>query len=547
MFSDARGSTGLRSVPKKQLIITFVGVLLGMFMSSLDQTVVGTAMPSIISDLGGFNQYTWITTIYIITSAIAIPITGKLTDMYGRRYFYIAGLIIFTLSSLMCGLSNSMMMIIIWRGIQGIGGGVMMSNAFTVIGDLFPPAERGKYMGVMSGVFAISSVIGPMLGGLITDTISWHWVFFVNIPMGILIIALFVFYFPNIRPDAMKHRIDYPGLVSLVLTVVPMMLALSWGGSEYSWDSVQIIGLFACALLMLVLFIVIENKANEPIIPLWLFKNQIVSLSLLIGFLISFVMFGATTFIPLFFQGVLGVTATASGTLLIPMTVSVAAGSFVSGQLLSRAGGHYRIQSLFGLGLTGVGVWLLSRMNIQTSNLQAGVGMAICGSGLGITMPLFTIAVQNTVSHKVLGVATSSVPFFRSLGGSFGLAIFGSILNNRFASQFTGNLPVEVKSVIPAEQLASMVHNPEALVRVEAQTQLRETFSRVGTQGTAMFDKLLEVLRESLSSAITRVFLIGLFIVVICFVASFFLKEIPLRKRYTEPESAPEGKSGTNK
>ena len=237
MVLNAAKDSSLGSLPKKQLIITLIGVMLAMFIGALDQTIVGTAMPRIVSDLGGFSEYTWITTVYIITSAIALPITGKLTDMFGRKYFYIAGLIIFSVTSVLCGLSNSMTALIIWRGIQGIGGGMMMANSFTVIGDLFPPAERGKFMGYMSATFATSSIIGPVLGGFITDAISWHWVFFVNIPIGILIILLFALYFPDIKPDTSKHRIDYAGVTTLILTVVPIMLALSWGGAQYPWDS----------------------------------------------------------------------------------------------------------------------------------------------------------------------------------------------------------------------------------------------------------------------------------------------------------------------
>jgi EmrB/QacA subfamily drug resistance transporter len=533
MFLDSdKDSVGLHSLPRKQLIITLIGVMLAMFMGSLDQTIVGTAMPRIVSDLGGFRQYTWITTIYIITSAIAIPITGKLTDMYGRKYFYIAGLVIFVLSSLLCGLSNLMTLLIIWRGLQGIGGGMMMANAFTVIGDLFPPAERGKYQGLMSANFAISSIIGPILGGFITDTISWHWVFFVNVPIGVAIISLFIFYFPHIKPETTKHRIDYMGVIILILAVVPLMLALSWGGSEYQWNSSQIIGLFAFSMVMLILFIWIEKRVEEPIIPLGLFRNQIVTVSIIIAFLTSFIMFGGITFIPLFFQGVLGVTATTSGSLLIPMTLGTAAGSFISGQFLSRAGGHYRVQAMFGLGIVAIGTWFLSRMTLQTSYTQAMVNMVITGFGLGITMPIFTISVQNAVPYNMLGVATSSVPFFRSLGGSVGLAIIGSIMNNRFSSQFFSSIPETIKKAIPAEQLTSLAHNPQALVNAQAQAQLRDSFNIFGSQGQALFEQLLQTLRQSLSSAIARVFLIGFFIVIISFITSFFLKEIPLLKKY---------------
>ena len=451
---------GLRTLPRKQVVITFIGVMLAMFLGSLDQTVVGTAMPRIIADLGGFNQYTWITTAYIITSAVVVPITGKLTDIYGRKMFYLAGLGIFVVASVLCGFSNSMAQIIIFRGVQGIGAGVMMANAFTVIGDLFPPAVRGKYVGLMSAVFGLSSIIGPTLGGYVTDSLSWHWVFFINIPLGLAVILLFIFFFPNFRPDNRKHVIDYAGLSLLILAVVPMMLALSWGGVEFPWGSAEIIGMFAFAVVALGAFLFVENRSPEPILPLSLFKSRVVSLSLVLIFLTGMAMFGSIIFIPLFFQGVLGKSATASGNYITPMMLSQVAGSFVSGQVLSRAGGHYRIQGMVGLLIMTVGMLLLSQMDINTTPGVAVRNIAIAGFGLGITMPLYVIAVQNTVSYRILGVATSSAAFFRSLGGSVGLAVFGSVMNNRFAGEFIAKLPDAVRTMIPAPQLEALAHNP---------------------------------------------------------------------------------------
>jgi len=348
---------GINALPRQQVLITLAGVLLAMFLSSLDQTVVGTAMPRIITDLGGFTQYTWVTTAYIITSTIAIPITGKLTDMYGRKWFYIVGLAIFMLGSLLCGLSHTMTQLIFFRGFQGIGAGIMMANAFTVIGDIFPPAERGKYQGLMAGVFGLSSVIGPTLGGYITDNahMGWHWVFFVNIPLGILITALFIFFFPHLKPDTLKHRIDYLGITALILAVVPMLLALTWGGVEYPWVSAQIIGMLAFSVVMIPVFILFESRAKEPIIPLWILKNRIVAISTFVIFITGFGMFGGIIFVPLFFQGVLGQSATNSGTFLTPMMLGLVAGSFISGQLLSRAGGALPAAGHVGAGKHGSG------------------------------------------------------------------------------------------------------------------------------------------------------------------------------------------------
>ena len=525
-------AVGLRSLPRRQVVITMVGVMLAMFLGSLDQTIVGTAMPRIISDLGGFSHYTWVTTAYIITSAVAIPITGKLTDMYGRKSFYVAGLVIFTVGSLLSGLSQTMTQIIMFRGLQGIGAGIMMANAFTVIGDLFPPAERGKYQGLISAVFGVSAIIGPLLGGFLTDNLSWHWVFFVNVPLGVLIILLFIFFFPNFRPDSPKHKIDYLGVVTFILTVVPLMLALSWGGIEYPWISIPIIAMFVFSVVMGIIFVRIENRSQGPIIPMWLFRNRIIAISEVGIFFTAFGMFGGIIFIPLFFQGVLGASATTSGSFLTPMMLGMVAGSFISGQFLSRAGGHYRLQGAIGLALMALGIALLSRMTMETSYTRAIANIVITGFGLGITMPLYTIVVQNVVPYNVLGVATSSTAFMRSIGGAVGLAIFGSVMNNRFAYEFVSSLPPTIKAIIPPEQLASLAYNPQALVSPEAQAQLRSVLEQLGPQGGAFFEQLLNVLRQALASALSEVFLIGLVVVLIALVIHLFIKEIPLRKQH---------------
>ena len=425
------------------------------------------------------------------------------------------------------------MQIIVSRGVQGIGAGIMMANAFTVIGDLFPPAERGKYQGFMSGVFGLASIIGPTLGGYITDTLSWHWVFFVNIPLGVLLIFLFIFFFPDFRPDNLEHNVDYPGLVTLILTVIPAMLALSWGGVEYPWNSPQIIGMFSFSSVMLALFLMIESRSREPIIPLSLFRNRIVAISEVVIFFTGIGMFSGIIFIPLFFQGVLGATATTSGNFLTPMMLGMVVGSVISGQFLSRAGGHYRIQGAIGIAIMGAGLALLSRMTAETSYTSAVVRIVITGFGLGISMPLYTIAVQNAVPYNLLGVATSSTAFFRSIGGSVGLSILGSVMNNQFATKLISRLPATVEGVLPPDMLASLVHNPEALVSPEAQAELQGFLAQMGPQGSAIFEQILQSLRQALNSALSEVFLIGVFMLIFAFIVNLFIKEIPLRKEHT--------------
>lgn len=518
----------LSQLPRRQIFTTLAGVMLAMFLSSLDQTIVGTAMPRIITDLGGFSQYTWVTTAYIITSAITIPITGKLIDTYGRKWFYITGITIFLVGSILSGFSLNMTHLIFSRGFQGIGAGIMMANAFTVIADLFPPAERGKYQGYMSGIFGLSSVIGPTLGGFLTDSISWHWVFWVNIPLGIIIIFLFIRFFPDIRPDNLKHNIDFFGVTALILSVVPALLALTWGGTEYPWNSVVIIGMFIFALTMAILFILIESRAREPVIPLYLFKNNIVTISIIATFLTSIGMFSSVTFLPLYFQGILGASAVQSGNLLIPMMLGVLIGSIVGGQLLSRAGGHYRILSAAGIAIMCVGIFLLSRMTEHTSYTTAVFYMIITGLGLGPTMPVFTIAVQNAVSQKMLGVATSATAFFRSIGGSVGLALLGSVMANRFTVEMVNNIPEAVKNVLPGDQLTSLANNPQALVSPDAQANMQQMFSQLGDP--SLFSQFIEGLRHALSIALSNVFLFALIICLLSLIMALFLKEIPLRK-----------------
>jgi EmrB/QacA subfamily drug resistance transporter len=522
---------GLSTLPKKQVIFTMAGVMLAMFLGSLDQTIVGTAMPRIIADLHGFAHYTWVTTAYIISSAVVIPIVGKLTDMYGRKPFYIAGLIIFTIFSLLSGLSQTMLQIIICRGLQGIGAGVMMANAFTVIGDLFPPAQRGKYQGLISGVFGLSAIIGPSLGGFITDALSWHWIFFVNVPLGILVIVLFLFFFPHYRPGQHRYQVDYLGMALLCLAVVPLLIALSFGGTQWAWASPASISLFGLASIMTILFVWCEKRASEPIIPISLYRNRIVALSQIVVFFTAFGMFGSIIFIPLFFQGVLGASATLSGSYLTPMMLGQVIGSFSSGQLLSR-GGRYRLLGAAGIAIMAIGMLLTSRMTPATSYTLAIVDIIIIGFGLGITMPLYTIICQNAVPYRMLGVATSSIPFVRSIGGSVALALFGTVLNNSFASRIMAQIPVDVKSAIPDAQLNALVQNPQALVDPSAQAQLQAQLAHLGLQGQQLFQELMSGLKGALSSSVSAVFMAGFIIVAAGFFVHLLIQEIPLRKHH---------------
>jgi EmrB/QacA subfamily drug resistance transporter len=519
------------SLPRKQVIIAVVGTMLSVFLGSLYVTVVATAMPHVITELGGFSQYTWVFTSYIITEIIAIPITGKLSDMYGRKWFFVIGLIIFVIGSFLCGTSQTMTQLIIFRGLQGFGFGIMMSLSFIVIGDLFPPSERGKYHGLMAGVLGVATIIGPTLGGYLTDYLSWRWCFFINIPIGIIIIFLFIFFYPQLRLDYMKHKVDYAGAATMVLAIASLMLALTWGGVDYGWLSPTILGMFVFSVAMFVLFFITESHTEEPIIPLELIKNRVVAVSSMASFLAGFAFYSTVTFIPLYFQGVLGASATLSGSFLTPMMLSSVVGNIICGQIISRSGGYYRLLGVIGFMLMAVGLFLLSKMTVETSYATAIINITLAGFGVGMIMPLHTIAVQNTVSYSVMGTGTALVALFRHLGSLFGLSIVGSIINNRFNTEFTGNLPPTVKAVVSPEELTSIVDNPQALVSMEAQAQLRSLFERAGTQSITLFEQMLSTLQNALNSALTEIFTVLFGTAILALIINLFLKGIPSHKR----------------
>jgi EmrB/QacA subfamily drug resistance transporter len=527
--TDNPQRTGSNSLSRRQVFWSLAGIMLAMLLGALDQTVVGTSMPRIIADLGGFDKYTWVTSIYMITSAVTVPIVGKLSDMYGRKIFYMLGIAIFVSFSLACGLSRNMTELIVFRGLQGIGGGVVMTLAFIAIADLFPPSERGKYQGLLTVVFSFASVVGPTAGGTLTDNVSWHWVFFINVPLGVIVIAIFAKFFPNTRIAGQKHTIDYAGLCALILTVVPAMLALSFGGVQYTWGSVQIIGLFVFAALMLGFFLFVESRAREPILPLSLFKNRTVAIANLVSFLTGMGMFGSITFIPLFLQGVLGASATFSGNILIPQSIAVMITAFISGRLLARPGILYRNLGFLAMGFICLGIFILSRLTPDSAFWMVILGAVIVGFGMGFSIPVFTIVIQNSVPDEQLGVATSSNTFLRSFGGAIGLAVLGSIVNTRFLSNFTTQIPENIKNALSMEELTALAHNPQALVNPQSQAQLKETISNAGL-GSSGFNQVMQLLHQALSSAITQAFLIAFGILLVGLAATFFLSGRTARK-----------------
>lgn len=407
--------------------VLMVGLFLGLFFSSLDQTVVGTAMPRIIGDLGGLSIMTWVTTAYMLTSTIAVPIAGKLADLYGRRVVYVSGIAVFLIGSALCGTSNTMTQLIVYRGLQGIGGGIIMPLSMTIIGDIFPPEKQGFWQGVIGAVFGFSSIIGPAIGGWIVDNTSWHWVFLINIPVGML--AATTIYIGLQREKRLKDQvlIDYLGAVSLILATLTLLLGLNLGGTDYPWLSWPITILFGASLFLWIAFVVVEKRAEEPILSLALFKNRVFVISNIIGFLMGLGMFGALIFTPLFWQGVIGASATQSGNMALPMMFTYIIASILGGKLLHRA--SLRLMFAAGMAFMTLGFYLLSTMVFGTTLKVAILYLIILGLGMGLIMPTVTVAVQNVFPPAERGMATSATQFSRSIGSTLGMTVLGAIFN----------------------------------------------------------------------------------------------------------------------
>jgi EmrB/QacA subfamily drug resistance transporter len=519
-----------QTLPRRDLILTVGGLMLTLLLAALDQTIVGTAMPRIIADLHGFEQYAWVTTAYLLTSTAVVPISGKLSDMYGRKLFLCGSTAGFVLASALCGLSQDMNQLIVFRGLQGVAGGVLTSTIFTVISQIFPPAERARFQGLFSGIFGLASIVGPLVGGYLTDNLSWRWVFYVNLPIGILALIVLLRSFPNIKPVEKARHIDFLGSGLLILGVVPMLLALSWGGNSYAWDSPIIIGLFVFSAVMLVVFGLVESRAIEPIIPLGLFKNSIVSVSIVAMVLMAMGMFGTILFIPLYIQGVLGTNATQSGTVLMPMMMTMIASSIIVGQIIARTG-RYKLVGVVGMTIMAIGLYLLSQMGADADYLTVTRNMIIVGLGMGPTMPVFTLAAQNAVKVNQLGVVTSLTQFARSMGSTVGVALFGAILTNQFTPAFHSALSAEVASAVPHEVLARF-DNPQILLSPEVAATLRDQVLAMGADGGRLYDALYSAIRAGLVVALHDLFLVGAILGVLGVIAVLFLKEIPLRKSF---------------
>lgn len=420
---------------RTQVVLATLGVAMALLLSALDQTVVGVAMPRIVSELHGLNYYAWVTTAYLITSTLLVPVAGKLGDMFGRKPFLIAGMVGFIGASALCGASQNMAELVSFRGLQGVFAGVLMASTFAVLADVFPPAQRAKMSGLFGAVFGLSSVIGPTLGGYLTDGPGWRWVFYVNVPLGIAAVTLVVTQLPYVRSSARLRDIDWTGTGLLFGGLTPFLIALSMT-RDHSWVSVQVLGLLAVAAAMLVAFYFVERKVEHPVVPFHLFRLNVFAVPAAISFFSGIGMFGAVIFVPLLYQGVLGVSATNSGQLLTPMMLGVVATSTVTGMVIARVPA-YRLLGAFALAVMVTGLVLLTRIGVSSNPFEVTRDIFIIGAGLGVTFPLTFVVVQAGLPRQLIGVATSQLMFWRSLGGTIGTAVLGSILTNRLPVPLT--------------------------------------------------------------------------------------------------------------
>jgi EmrB/QacA subfamily drug resistance transporter len=522
-------------MPRRRLILVTAGVMLALLLAALDQTIVGTAMPRIIADLNGFDRYAWVTTAYLVTSTVTVPIAGKLGDLFGRKPFILVGMAGFMAMSWLCGLSQDMTQLIIFRAAQGLFGGVLFASVFTVLADIFTPQTRARMQGVFGGVFGLASVIGPAAGGFITDNWGWRWVFYVNIPVGVLGIALLFAFLPFVRSKATWRDIDFAGAFLLIAGLVPVLVSLS-NTSTYGWTSWQTLAPLVGGIALIVVFVIVEHFETEPIVPLALFRNRAFTVSVLVGALSGFGMFGALIFVPLIFQGVLGVTATNSGTLITPMMFGLIGASVLSGQLMVRIK-HYQYLGTIGAAIMAGGVFFLSEVTVHSTQLQVTAALIIVGAGLGITFPLYLNAMQSAVEKKYLGVVSSNLQFFRNMGGTLATAIFGSILANRLGPNIQDqinklNLPPAFKSSF---KLPNGVGGAQQLFNA---ANLAHQRALLPAPLRPLFDQVILAVKVGLATTMHEVFLIALVAVGITLVITLFMPNVPLLAARRQPGAA---------
>lgn len=507
MTPDAQGY-----LSHKQILVVMGGLMVGMFLAALDQSIVGTALPRITSELGGLDKLSWVVTAYLLTATSSTPLWGKISDLYGRRLLFQVAIGTFLVGSVLAGFSQDIGQLIAFRAVQGLGGGGLMALAFATIGDVVPPRERGRYQGYFAAVFGTSSVLGPVLGGWFADGPGWQWIFWINLPLGLvaLVVTSAALRIPHVRRD---HSIDYLGAAVIVGAVTSLLLYTAWAGPELGWGSRTGVALVVAGVVLTGLFVLVEQRATEPIIPMRLFANSIFSVANLFGFLIGMAMFGAMIFIPVYLQVVDGMSPTESGLAMVPLVAGIFSTSITAGRLMSR-NGRYRMFPILGAAVVTVALLLLSRLDNATPYWVAGLSMYVMGLGLGLTMQVLIVVVQNSVDRTDMGVATSSVTFFRQMGGSFGTALFGAILSTRLATHLTDatrEAPAAAAGALAGRDLHAVADNVQLI--------------------KALPEPLHGLVTEAFSLALHDVFLTAVPLTLLALVAALFLKEVPLAER----------------
>ncbi|MEV8311972.1 MDR family MFS transporter [Streptomyces flavidovirens] len=498
---------------RRTILVAIGALLLGMLLAALDQTIVSTALPTIVSELGGMEHLSWVVTAYMLAATAATPLWGKLGDQYGRKKLFQAAIVIFLIGSALCGVAQDMSQLIGFRAVQGLGGGGLMVLSMAIVGDLVPPRERGRYQGLFGAVFGATSVLGPLLGGLFTEHLSWRWVFYINLPVGVvaLLVIAAVLHIP-VRPS--RHTIDYLGTALIASVAVCLVLVASLGGTTWAWGSAQIIGLAALGAVLLVWFVRVERKAAEPVLPLKLFKLRTFTLVAVISFVVGFAMFGAMTYLPTFIQVVQDVSPTMSGVHMLPMVLGMLLTSTASGQIVSRTG-RWKVFPIAGTGITALGLLLLHQLTETTGAWEMSAFFFVFGAGLGLVMQVLVLVAQNAVRYEDLGVATSGATFFRSIGASFGVAVFGTIFANRLIDKLDNALAGQrLPPGIGPEQVAA---DPRDIALLPP-----------GLRPSVL---------HAYSTSITDVFLYASPVVLIAFVIAWFLREDKLRRSVTAPDA----------